>query len=242
MGVAAVANPDPLAYPPRMSIHLIRDLESLHRDILSMCAMVEEMIHKAIDELGSPDDKLAIELARKDDEIDRWDVRIEEECLKILALHQPVAIDLRRITSVLKITGELERVADLSVHIAERASALVNHPGVVVPEKLKIMARLALDMLHRSIDAYVVLDSIMARQVCAEDDRVDQLNREIIQELTGVMKSSPDLVEPALHLFSASRHVERIADHATNIAEDVVYLVEGAIIRHRSRPNGSRSP
>lgn len=206
-----------------------------------MCAMVEEMIHMAIDELGSPDHKLAVSLAKKDDEIDRWDVRIEEECLKILALHQPVAIDLRRITSVLKITGELERVADLSVHIAERASGLVNHPGVVVPEKLKTMARLALDMLHRSIDAYVVLDSIMARQVCAEDDRVDQLNREIIQELMGVMKSSPGLVEPALHLFSASRHVERIADHATNIAEDVVYLVEGAIIRHRSRPNGSRS-
>ncbi len=224
-----------------MSIHLIRDLESLHRDILSMCAMVEEMIHLAVDALQKPNHQLAMDLARRDDDIDRWDVRIEEECLKILALHQPVAIDLRRITSVLKITAELERVADLSVHIAERASALVNRSEVFVPEKLKAMAQLALEMLHRSIDAYVVLDSIMARQVCAEDDRVDQMNREIIQELTGVMKSSPTLVEPALHLFSASRHVERIADHATNIAEDVVYLVEGAIIRHRSRPGSSGS-
>lgn len=222
-----------------MSIHLIRDLESLHRDILSMCAMVEEMIHLAIDELGRSNSYPAVELAKKDDEIDRWDVRIEEECLKILALHQPVAIDLRRITSVLKISGELERVADLSVHIAERAASIANRPEVEVPEKLQTMARLALDMLHRSIDSYVVLDSILARQVCAEDDRVDQLNREIIQELTEVMKSSPTLVEPALHLFSASRHVERIADHATNIAEDVVYLVEGAIIRHRSRPTAA---
>jgi len=222
-----------------MSIHLIRDLESLHRDILSMCAMVEEMIHLAIADLARPDERIAVDLAKKDDEIDRWDVRIEEECLKILALHQPVAMDLRRITAVLKITAELERVADLSVHIAERASALVNRPEVVVPQKLTTMARLALDMLHRSIDAYVVLDGILARQVCAEDDRVDQMNREIIAELTQVMKSSPLLVEPALHLFSASRHVERIADHATNIAEDVVYLVEGAIIRHRSRPGAA---
>ncbi len=222
-----------------MSIHLIRDLESLHRDILSMCASVEEMIHQAIADLSAPNAQIAVELARRDDEIDRWDVRIEEDCLKILALHQPVAIDLRRIASVLKITAELERVADLAVHIAERASALSRWPEVAVPDKLKLMARLALDMLHRAIDAYVVLDSHMAREVCAEDDRVDQMNREIIRDLSEVMKASPNLVDPVLHLFSASRHVERIADHATNIAEDVVYLVEGAIIRHRSRPNAA---
>ena len=217
-----------------MSIHLIRDLEGLHRDILSMCAMVEEMIHKAVDDLAEPNDQIAAELARKDDIIDQWDVRIEEECLKILALHQPVAIDLRRITTVLKIAGELERVADLGVHIAERACALVSRPEIAVPDRLKQMARLALDMLHRAIDAYVVLDSRMARQVCADDDRVDAMNREIIDELVATMKRSPDLIDPAMHLFSASRHIERVADHATNIAEDVVYLVEGAIIRHRS--------
>src|SRR5262245_55442636 len=116
-----------------MSIHLIRDLESLHRHILSMCAMVEEMIHTAIDDLGKPSPRLAVDLAKRDDEIDRWDVRIEEECLKILALHQPVAIDLRRITAVLKITSELERVADLSVNIAERVSALAEWPEMVIP-------------------------------------------------------------------------------------------------------------
>lgn len=217
-----------------MSIHLIRDLESLHHDILSMCALVEEMIHEAVEALGDPDERLAEALAEKDNEIDRWDVRIEEECLKILALHQPVAMDLRRIATVMKIVGELERVADLGVHIAERASALVEWPDVVVPERLKEMSHLALDMLHRSIDAYVELDSKVARQVCAADDSVDKLNREIIAELTETMKRAPHLVQPAMHLFSASRHIERVADHATNIAEDVVYLVEGEIIRHRA--------
>ena len=108
-----------------MTVHLIRDLESLHHDLLSMCAIVEEMVHQAVDGLAEPSDELAARLASRDDEIDQWDVRIEEECLKILALHHPVAIDLRRIASVMKIAGELERVADLGVHIAERAAGLV---------------------------------------------------------------------------------------------------------------------
>ena len=216
-----------------MSVHMIRDLDALHRSILSMCAQVEEMIHLAVDNLISQGEEASSDLAGRDNEIDRWDVRIEEECLKILALHHPVAIDLRRIASVLKIAGELERVADLGVHIAERASSLAGRPELAVPERLKQMAQSALDRLHRSIDSYVELDSRTARYVCAADDMVDEMNREIIAELTDVMKRSPDLIEPALHLFSASRHIERIADHATNIAEDVVYLVEGEIIRHR---------
>ncbi|MBW3542382.1 MAG: phosphate signaling complex protein PhoU [Planctomycetes bacterium] len=218
-----------------MSVHLIHDLETLHRDLLSMCATVEEMVGRAVEGLSGPDQDLAEELRRRDDEIDRWDVRIEEECLKILALHQPVATDLRRITAVLKISGELERVADLGVHIAERACSLVGWPEGGALERLKQMARMALDMLHRSIDSYVELDSQQARSVCGEDDAVDRMNREIIEELIVLMRQSPDLVEAAMHLFSASRHVERIADHATNISEDVVYLVEGEIIRHRSQ-------
>jgi phosphate transport system protein len=217
-----------------MSIHLTRDLDSLHRNLLSMCAAVEEMIQKAVDGLANPHELCAQELAKQDDEIDRWDVQIEEECLKILALHQPVAIDLRRIAAVMKITGELERVADLSVHIAERAGALAPGAEVTVLDKLKEMARMALDMLHCVIDAYVALDSTKAREVCSKDDDVDDLNRQIIAELVQTMKRSPELVEASMHLFSASRHVERVADHATNIAEDVVYLVEGEIIRHRS--------
>lgn len=218
-----------------MSKHLARELDDLHHDILSMCAMVEEMVHQAVDELAEPNYEKARAMATKDDEIDEWDVRIEEECLKILAMHQPVATDLRRITSVLKIANELERVADLAVHIAERACGLVSWPEVYAPAKLKEMAEIAVEMLRSSIDAYVDLDSGLARRVCARDEAVDRLNMEIIAEILARMKATPEHIEPLLHLFSASRHVERVADHATNIAEDVVYLVEGEIIRHRAK-------
>jgi phosphate transport system protein len=217
-----------------MSKHLARELDDLHHDILAMCAMVEEMVHQAVDELTEPNHEKAREMAVKDDEIDQWDVRIEEECLKILAMHQPVATDLRRITSVLKISNELERVADLAVHIAERACGLVTWPEVYAPANLKEMAEIAGEMLRNSIDAYVDLDADLARRVCSRDELVDRLNREIIGEILMRMKETPAHVEPLLHLFSASRHVERVADHATNIAEDVVYLVEGEIVRHRA--------
>jgi phosphate transport system protein len=216
-----------------MSKHLARELDDLHHDILSMCAMVEEMVHQAVDELAEPNHETAREMAAKDDAIDQWDVRIEEECLKILAMHQPVATDLRRITSVLKISNELERVADLAVHIAERACGLVTWPEVYAPPNLKEMAGIAGEMLRDSIDAYVNLDPQLAKSVCSRDETVDRLNREIIGAILDRMKNSPAHIEPLLHLFSASRHVERVADHATNIAEDVVYLIDGEIIRHR---------
>jgi len=221
-----------------MTIHLKTDLENLHRDLLSMCGEVEDMVHQAVDSFSRPSVDDAKALAEKDNEIDAWDVRIEESCLKILALHQPVAIDLRRITTVLKISGELERVADLAVHIAERACGLIGVPELLIPDKLKEMAEMAVDMLHRSLDAYVELNSKIAREVCRQDDAVDQLNEQIIEEMRTVMAQSPEYVEAAMHLFSASRHIERVADHATNIAEDVVYLVEGEIIRHRAKLEG----
>ncbi len=217
-----------------MSIHQNRDLERLHRDILHMCSMAEAMIHRAVSGLRAPAIDLADELREADDEMDRLDVQIENDCLKILALYQPVATDLRRITTVLKISGELERVADLAVNIAERGAGLVGHREIVVSDRLLNMSKLALEMLHRSIDCYVELDSTGARDVCQDDEAVDALNREIIQEMQAAMRESPDHVEAALHLFSASRHIERVADHATNIAEDVVYLIEGEIIRHRT--------
>jgi phosphate transport system protein len=216
-----------------MTIHLARDMDNLHRHIMEMCRIVEKVVHKAVELLQQPDAEVSQRIAQEDDLIDEWDVRIEEECLKVLALHQPVAIDLRRIATVLKITGELERVADLAVNIAERAAGLLTGPRIRVPDRLERMSQIALGMLHQSIDAYVRMDASLARSVINRDEEVDRLNREIIQELLTVMKSSPDLIDPALHLFSASRHVERVADHATNIAEDVIYLVEGAIVRHK---------
>ena len=198
-----------------------------------MCAAVEEMIHRAVAQLREPNYKDAEALAQQDDVIDEWDVRIEDNCLKILALHQPVAVDLRRIAAVMKISGELERVADLAVNIGERACGLIAAPEVSIPDRLKEMAQQAVDMLHRAIDSYVDSDIEKAWSVCRQDDSIDQVNREIIQSLIQQMHERPDRVESLLHLFSASRQVERVADHATNIAEDVVYLVEGTIIRHR---------
>ena len=218
-----------------MARHIFRDLEDLHKHVLTMCSKVEALMHRAVDGLQARDAKLAAQLAIADKEIDAMDVRIEEECLKILALHQPVAVDLRRTAAVLRIVSELERVADLAVNISERACGISDFPELPVPPKLSEMSRIALDMLHRSIDAFVNLDSEDARQVCLDDDQVDDLNVEILSEIKQTMQGSPYLIDPGMHLFSATRHLERVADHATNIAEDVVYLVEGEIIRHRPR-------
>ena len=215
-----------------MSKHLERDLEDLHRDILDLATTVEEAICMAIRALQERDADLARQVIAGDDAIDKQDNRIEEECLKMLALHQPVALDLRRITAVLKINTDLERMADLAVDIAERALRLAELPTILVPEKLLRMTELTTGMVRQSLDAFIQLNAGEARRVCRLDDEVDRYNAEIIQELIGTMRSSKDMIEPALSLFSATRHLERIADHATNIAEDVIYQVEGEIVRH----------
>lgn len=215
-----------------MSLHFQKEMEHLHRDILSMCSTVEENINEAVNGLKNRGAGLANELKVRDREVNDLDVRIEEECLKILALYNPVANDLRRVCSVLKIIGELERVGDLAVNIAERSAAISAHPGFPLPPRLSEMSREALAMLHNSIDSYVELDAQKARDVIAHDDVVDELNVELLHELRKNMTENPVIVEPGMHMFSAIRHIERVADHATNIAEDVVYLIEGEIIRH----------
>lgn len=216
-----------------MSIHLQRDLEKLQHDLLALAASVEEAIHKAIRALQDREVDQAEQVIVGDNQIDEEENHIEEECLKILALHQPVAVDLRRIAAALKINAELERMADLAEDIAERALHLARLPAIPIPVKLQRMTDLTTSMVRQSLDAFVELDARQARRVCRLDDEVDRYNSEIIQELVALMQESPTHVEAGLSLFSATRHLERIADHATNIAEDVVYLVEGNIIRHR---------
>jgi phosphate transport system protein len=223
-----------------VSVHMQLDLSELHRDLLAMCARVEDMIHRAVGLLSAPDFEETRKLIAEDTDIDRWDVRIEDACLKILALYQPVAIDLRRITTVLKVSGELERVADLAVNIAERASGLLDSPPITIPEQVTQMAERVVNMLHHSIDAYVDLNSELARSVCQEDDEIDDITKGLVNQLITQMHNSPDQLDALLHLFSAVRHVERVADHATNIAEDVVYLVEGRIIRHARKLEGTK--
>jgi phosphate transport system protein len=217
-----------------MSIHLHRDLDRLQRKILDLASTVEDTVDKAIRALCNRDADLANRLLEQDvdHEIDVEETQIEDECLKMLALHQPVAVDLRRIACILKINSDLERMADLAVNIAERAVALIRGVQIPVPPTLRRMTDLTTTMMRDSLDAFVRLDAQLARRICRLDEQVDQYNREIIEHLIRTMKQSPEFIEPGLSLFSASRHVERIADHCTNIAEDVVYLVEGAIIRH----------
>lgn len=216
-----------------MAIHLQRDLENLQRDLLVLAKDVEKAVDMAIRALRERNAGLARQVIAGDSQIDQEENHIEEECLKILALHQPVAIDLRRIAAALKINNELERMADLAEDIAERAEHLARFSPVPIPQKLQHMSDLTTTMVRQSLDAFVHLDAPAARRVCGLDDEVDRLNCEIIEELIGRMQESPAMVEPCLSLFSATRHLERIADHATNIAEDVIYLVKGEIVRHR---------
>jgi phosphate transport system protein len=218
-----------------MSRHFHRDVENLHRQILSLSAQVEEMIDRAGQALCEGEHTQAEQVIQADDRIDEREVQIEEECLKMLALHQPVAIDLRRIATVLKIDNDLERIADLAVNIAERAQALHERPDFPIPSKLERMFLMATEMVRGALRAYVDCDAEAALRICERDDDVDQLNRDIIADLVELMQRKPPWIDPALHCFSAVRHLERIADHAVSIAEDVVYLVSGEIVRHRRR-------
>jgi phosphate transport system protein len=215
-----------------MSIHLHRDLENVQKRLLALAAAVEQTVEKAIHALCERDSQLARDLLEVDREIDMEENRIEEECLKILALHQPVAVDLRRIAAIMKINSDLERMADLAGNIAERAHVFAHGPELPIPATFRQMTDLTTTMVRDSLDAFVQLDAKLALRICRLDEEVDRYNREIIDHCIELMKQSPHNVEPGLALFSASRQLERIADHATNIAEDVVYLVEGEIIRH----------
>ncbi len=215
-----------------MSKHWERDLENLQRHLMAMAMSVEEAIFKGTRALRERDAALASEVVEGDSAIDQEENYVENECLKMLALHQPVAIDLRRIIAALKINTDLERMADLAVNMAERALSLAELPKIAVPERLQGMTDSTTSMVRQSLDAFVMLNAEQARRVICMDDEVDRFNREIIAELIGHMQRSPELVPAFMSFFSAVRQLERIADHATNIAEDVVYLIEGEIIRH----------
>jgi phosphate transport system protein len=216
-----------------MAKHLHRDLDNLQRDLLGLAGLVEAAIHKAIRALREHDADLAHEVIAGDTQIDQEENHIDEECLKILALHQPVAVDLRRIIAAMMINTDLERMGDLAEEIAERAVYLARPPLIATPQRLQQMSDLTGMMVRQSLDAFVNLNVLQAQTVIRMDDEVDRHNVQIIDEIVQIMKTRPALIEAGLSLFSAVRQLERIADHATNIAEDVVYLVEGEIIRHR---------
>jgi phosphate transport system protein len=219
-----------------MALHLQRDLDNLQRDLVSLAGLVEEAIHKSARALQTRDSGLARDVIGGDGQIDHEDNHINEECLKMLALHQPVARDLRRIAAAMMITTDLERMGDLAEEIAERALHLATLPQLPIPDKLQRMADLTTVMVREALDSFVNLNKEQAERVLRMDDEVDRYNDEIIQDLLESMQSSSKMIEPGLSMFSATRHLERIADHATNIAEDVIYLIDGEIVRHRPAP------
>jgi phosphate transport system protein len=217
---------------PVMPRHLERDIDHLSKDLLTMGAMVEEATNKAFLALSQRRRNIAQEIVDGDDAINETENRIEEECLKILALHQPVATDLRFIITALKVNNDLERMGDLAVNIADRAKRLAELDPVPLPVSIKKLVENVQAMVRDSLNSLVNMDAKLARGVCEVDDEVDNINRGMFDEMQDVMKKDPAMVEWAINTLSVSRHLERIADLATNIAEDVIFLVRGEIVRH----------
>ncbi len=215
-----------------MTKHLQHDLDDLKREILAMGSMVEDATNKAIGSLVHRRTELASEVLAGDELIDRKELAIEDKCLKMLALHQPVAGDLRFIVGCIKVNNDLERMGDHAQNIAERAVFLTTHPPIEAQIDFQRMVAKVKSMVKHSLDALVNLDVPGARAVCREDDEVDAYHKQMFEELQDLMKRDASTIERAVHTLSVVRHLERIADLATNIAEDIVFMVEGEIIRH----------
>ena len=220
-----------------MTTHFLKEIERLKKRILRLAAMVEENLRSAVKSIAENDLALAERVIDSDPTVDCLEVEVEEECLKILALHQPVAADLRYVITVMKINNDLERIADLAVNIAERSRTIARHAGTPVPFDLDGMLNMALGMVKDSVDALVQSDIDKANQVCIDDDKIDNRHRHAISSIEREIRLNPDLTEYLISLLSVSKNLERIADHATNIAEDVIYMIDGEIVRHQGGNN-----
>jgi phosphate transport system protein len=213
--------------------HIQRQIELLKQKILEVGGLVEEAIANAISAMLNRDGKLAQRVIGDDTAIDQMEVEVEEDCLKILALYQPVAADLRFVVAILKINNDLERIGDLARNIAKRVNYLSKSDPIELPFSLRDMTTKVQAMVRMSLDALVNGDVGLARQVREEDDAVDNERKKIADHIITLIKKMPERVEYLLKLNSVSKHLERIADMATNIAEDVMYMVEGEIVRHK---------
>jgi phosphate transport system protein len=208
------------------------DLKKLHEEILYMGGLVEDQIQKAVKSLVDRDSELAKIIIERDHEVNRLDVEIDELCIRLLALHQPAGKDLRFITTGLKITTDLERIGDMSVNTCERALELNQEPQLKPYIDIPRMARIAQRMTRESLDAFVREDTDLALKVCKDDEEIDQLNSQIFREVITFMIEDPHTVSLAIKISSISKYLERMADHATNIAEMVIFMVKGKSIRH----------
>jgi phosphate transport system protein len=226
-----------------MTMHLARELENLKKKILSLSALAERSVKQAVRSFRDVDHELAGIVIDSDEEMNQMEVDIEEDCLKILALHQPVAVDLRFIVAVLKINNDLERIGDSAVNIAERSVMLLAEDHISIPADFTDMAEKSQIMLKSSINALVNLNTKLAFEVCAADDEVDALNHKLAEYVKNRIGEKPEQIDSQINLLISTRNLERIADLATNIAEYVIYMVDGEIIRHQAgyhnNPNGS---
>jgi phosphate transport system protein len=217
-----------------METHFQQELNELKSELLRMAGLVERAISNAIEALVKRDAPLAEKTIREDAQINNLELDIDERCLQLLALHQPMAADLRFITSAMRINVELERIGDLAVNIAERVVSLNQErqlkPYIDIPE----MAEITRNMLRDVLNAFVNGDAALARSVCERDDRVDGLNNQLFRELLTYMISDPKAITRAVHLIIVSRYLERIADHTTNIAEGVIFMAKAVVIKHHA--------
>jgi phosphate transport system protein len=218
-----------------MTLHLDREVGRLKQLLLGLCAPVEESVREAVTAIQQRDLDRARKVIDADAQIDQGELDVEEECLKILALHQPVANDLRLIIAVLKINNDLERIGDLAVNVAEVAETLAVQPDTSLPIDLEPMAERVREMLRDSLDALVKSDPDLAAAVCAADDQVDAQHDQARQRIKAALRQEPQAADLLMELATVARFLERIADHATNIAEDVIYMLKGAIVRHGRR-------
>jgi phosphate transport system protein len=215
-----------------MTRHLEKSIDKLKKGVLALSAIVEENVYRAVRAVAERNTKLADEIIQGDMQVDQMEVDLEEECLKTLALNQPVADDLRFIVAVLKMNNDLERIGDLAVNIARRTHFLAGIKANRVPLDLDGLAEKVKVMLRTSLEALINLDDKLAQKVLASDDEVDRLNREAVEEIKRRIKAAPDEVEVMICFLGVARALERIGDHCTNIAEDVIYLIQGEIVRH----------
>jgi len=216
-----------------MTKHFQNEIERLKKKILRLAAMVEEALLMSVKAATDREVNLATRVIESDDTIDSLEIEVEEECLKILALHQPVAADLRYVVAVLKINNDLERIADLATNIAKRVRTLSTVDDTKIPFDMDAMLRDTVSMVKRSVDSLVRKDTQLAQQVILDDDTVDELHKSAYLAVDKEIRANPEQVSYLISLLSISRNLERIADHATNIAEDVIYMIEGEIVRHQ---------
>jgi phosphate transport system protein len=208
------------------------ELKKLREEILYMGGLVEDQIQKAVKSLVDRDSEMAQIIIERDHEVNRLDVEIDDLCIRLLALHQPAGKDLRFITTGLKVTTDLERIGDMSVNLCERALELNQEPQLKPYIDIPRMARIAQRMIRESLDAFVREDTDLALKVCKDDEEIDQLNSQIFREVISFMIEDPHTINRAMKISSISKYLERMADHATNIAEMVIFMAKGKRIRH----------